>query len=113
MARKAKQYYPKMVYGPGGQQRIIQKDEQMPPGFAEHPSLLEAAATDTGSGEDPNKGLILVGGRMRTKEEAEERAGILQSLREVGVELDDEATDEEINAAVDELTKHDPDGEKV
>jgi hypothetical protein len=95
MARRTGQEYPKMVYGPNDEQRIIQKDDQMPAGFVEHPSLLKKKGAGS-KPKDPPKD---------PEPTAEEKAETIKSLREAGIDIADDASVEDINAAIDLLAE--------
>src|SRR5687768_915695 len=108
----ADQKWPAWRYGPNeGDERIFQKDEVVPSGWTDSPKTARkkaAAATpprgrkpkddkDPNTDSDPNAGKGI---------SAEDRAATITSLREAGVEIADDASDDEITAAFDELTKN-------
>jgi hypothetical protein len=90
------QEYPKWMYGPADkdgkpQARIFQKDEVVPKGWEDHPSKVK----------QPKKGEK---NSANVQEPTpEEKAATIASLREAGVEIADDASVDEINAAIDRL----------
>lgn len=98
----ARQEYPKWMYGPGDESRIFQKDEKVPKGWADHPSRVGKEK------REPAKP-VKAGGEAEPT--PEERAATIAEVREaadaegIQIELGDDATVEEINAAIDKLTK--------
>ena len=115
MARKSKKTeYPKMFYGPDGVGKVFQKEDEVPEGFVDHPSLVgkdapkkakrqtaaqkkaaDKKAADKKAAEaktdDPT-----FGGFDVTREEA------LTELAKEGVALPDDAPDEEVIKALNE-----------
>lgn len=45
-----RQEWPKMMYGPGGEQRVFNEGDKIPSGFKDHPSKVK------GAGDDPQTG---------------------------------------------------------
>jgi hypothetical protein len=99
--------WPKWMYGPDDAARIFQKDDQVPKGWADHPDKVK----------QPEAGKQL---KLEKKDEKktdaleptpEERADTIRSIREaaaaqgIDIQLADDASVEEINAAIDKLTK--------
>jgi len=78
--------FPRWYYGPDGASGIFDSAEDVPEGWVTHPSLLDAE-------EDPD---------------AADRAEALAILREAGIALPEDASDDEINEALDVLAASPP-----
>lgn len=92
--------YPRWMYGPGEQSRIFNKDDQIPAGWEDHPSKVEG--WEKPKEEKPASGR----GRGRKNTDADAARGArIAELRNNGVEIADNATDEEINAATEKFNQ--------
>lgn len=91
--------YPKWMYGPGGKAQIFERDQVVPKGWQDHPDKVKAPSKPKKPGK-PGKGE-----QEGDEISPEEKAETIAQLREAGVEISDDATVDEINAAIDELTK--------
>lgn len=105
------QEFPKMVYGPDGQQQVIEKGEKMPKGFKDHPSKL-------GKDEDPPSGKTEQTD-PKSKVEKIDRAGssadddseerkrfreeAIAFLATMNIPIAADATDEELEIALDSV----------
>lgn len=105
-----KQQWPSWRYGPPGrdgkpQARVFNKDDVIPKGWKDHPSKVKAAKIDKDPAKDPPKD------PPKDQESTpEERVATIASVREaaaaanIDIQLSDDASVEEINAAIDKLT---------
>lgn len=89
--------YPRWMYGPNDQSRIFQKDDQIPTGWQDHPDKVKKQSR----AKDPAKGTAGNGNPEPTEEE---RMDTIRQLREAGADISDNATVDEINAAIDKMT---------
>jgi hypothetical protein len=99
--------WPSWRYGPNGESRIFQKDDQVPKGWEDHPDKVKQPAKSTG--KQPVQG---AGNQPPTPEPTpEEKLETIRSIREaaaadnIDITLADDASVDEINAAIDKLTK--------
>lgn len=92
--------YPKWMYGPNDESRIFQRDEQIPKGWEDHPEKVGKSPPKPSKPSKPSK--------SQDPGEAAERTTILAALREAGFDVADDATDDEINAKIDELNARTP-----
>jgi hypothetical protein len=109
------QEYPKWMYGPKGadgqpQSRIFNKDDQVPKGWEDHPDKVKEPAKKPEKPNGGKKDPVEPGKPEQPEPTPEERAATIKEVREaaqaagVEIELSDDATVEEINAAIDKLT---------
>lgn len=100
--------WPKWMYGPGDERRIFQKDDQVPKGWEDHPDKVQAPEK---SGESRKKQEKKQEPSAPMEPTPEERAETIRDIREaaakqgIDVQLADDASVDEINAAIDKLTK--------
>jgi len=88
--------WPAWRFGPGGEARIFQENEPVPAGWVDHPSKVV----------EPVKVKRAVKEKKLSATEqarAEARAEGLSVLREAGVDISQDASDEELSAALDAL----------
>ena len=98
-----KQSWPAWRYGPNGEARIFNKDDVVPKGWVDSPKNVPQSEKL----KEAPKGKAKKGAQEPPPElepSAEEKAATIASIREAGIEIKDDATVEEINAAIDKLT---------
>lgn len=100
------QEYPKWMYGPNeGDARIFNKDDLVPKGWEDHPEKVgkpkERKPKNPAKNTDTDAQQVT----------EEERATAIAELRANDVDISDDATEDEINAAIDELTKNEEESE--
>lgn len=108
----AKEEWPKWMYGPNDQARVFQKDDVVPAGWSDHPEKLkqEVPPTPPVPQQRPAKKSEKAAPVAEPQQEPapepsqEEKLETIRSLREAGVEISDDASVDEINAAIDRLT---------
>lgn len=96
-----KQQWPSWRYGPPGkdgkpQARIFNKDDVIPKGWEDHPDKVKKAGKEK---EPAPKDYP-----PQAEPSVEEKQATIASLREAGIDISDDATVDEINAAIDKLT---------
>lgn len=91
------QEYPRWMYGPGEQSRIFEKDDPIPEGWQDHPSKVEQTKPQAKPRKKAEKPVL--------ENPDAERAALIASIREDGIDIAETATDEEINAALEQLTQ--------
>lgn len=100
--------WPKWMYGPNDEARIFQKDDQVPKGWVDHPDKVKQPVAV--------KQQLKLEKKDEKKPDAleptpQERADTILSIREaasaqgIDIQLADDASVDEINAAIDKLTK--------
>ena len=93
----AKQEWPSWRYPPGGGEgRIFQKDDVIPKNWVRNPKEAAKAKQPKPAKNPKNSDTQPV--------TDEERKDAIEQLRANGVEIADDASDEEINDAIDKLT---------
>lgn len=86
--------WPAWRYGPGGEARVFQENDMVPDGWEDHPSKVK----------EPAKKAVKVKKLSQADQaRAEARAEGLAVLKEAGVEINEDASDEELSAALDAL----------
>jgi hypothetical protein len=97
--------WPAWYYGPNGEARIFNEGDIVPKGWKDSPKKLaqseQPAQPEKLKPEKPKKGA-----KQEVTQEQLDRINTIAELREAGVEIADDATDDEINAAIDTLTEH-------
>lgn len=103
--------YPKWMYGPGEESRIFERGDVIPKGWKDHPDKVKEEAPKRSSlrkvGDDKDKAPPEQDGSAPVDDPPpteEERVATIAELRAAGAEISDDATVEEINAAIDKLT---------
>lgn len=84
--------WPAWRYGPNGARRIFHEGEQIPKGWQDHPDKVKAEKP-----AKPEPGF--------KEPTPEARAETIAELRAAGAVISDDASVEEINAAIDKLTE--------
>ncbi len=101
----AKVSWPAWRYGPGGQARIFQEESEVPDGWVD--SQVEAARLDEEAAKPTPKPKVRRGrkpkAKAKDKVQEDARLEALRTLRDAGVEITDDASDEELQAALEAL----------
>lgn len=99
--------WPKWMYGPNGESRIFQKDDQVPKGWADHPDKVKQPEAMKQVKQPEKKDEQKP---AESEPTPEEKLETIRSIREaavaqgIDIQLADDASVDEINAAIDKLT---------